>query len=259
MPPAGSPRFLIGVSHKMYFSHARTVDWCRDVAAIARDHPAIADGTVELFVIPTYLSVPAALEAFQSVALVGAQDLSTEDSGAYTGEVSGSEIAELGCRVVEVGHAERRRLFGETDEIVASKTDAALRNGLDPVLCIGEAVRTRAEDAIADCTAHIASALEPSRTAGHHGRVIVAYEPHWAIGAPEPASAEYIGTVCSALREYVGSLSDFPGSVVIYGGSAGPGLLGEIADSVDGMFLGRFAHDPEAVRVILDEAADAAT
>lgn len=257
MTTAGSPRFVLGVSHKMYFSHARTLEWCRDVARIAGSHRAIASGEVELFVIPTYLSIPAALDVLGPVVLVGAQDLSTEDSGAFTGEVSGAEIAEIGCRVVEVGHAERRRLFGETDEIVASKTDAALRNGLDPVLCIGEAVKTSADAAISDCIAQINRALAPSRAAGRGGRLIVAYEPHWAIGAPEPASPDYIRAVCSALRKHVRSLADFPASVVLYGGSAGPGLLTDIADSVDGVFLGRFAHDADALGVILDEAADA--
>jgi triosephosphate isomerase len=242
----------------MYFSHARTVEWCLDVARIAADHRAISSGAVELFVIPTYLSIPAALDALDAVALVGAQDLSTENSGAYTGEVSGAEIAELGCRVVEVGHAERRRLFGDTAEIVGLKTDAALRNGLDPVLCIGETVLTSTDAAIRDCIAQIDSALTPSRLAGRSGRLIVAYEPHWAIGAPEPASADHIRTVCSALRTHVRLLGDFPASAVIYGGSAGPGLLSVIADSVDGIFLGRFAHDANALGIILDEAADAA-
>lgn len=258
MTPSGSPRFLIGVSHKMYFSHARAVEWCESVAEIAGNHPAVTGGDVELFVIPTFLSVPAALDLLGPLVLVGAQDLSTEDSGAFTGEVSGAEIAELGCRVVEVGHAERRRLFGETDEIVAAKTDAALRNGLDPVLCIGEAARTTLDDAIRDCIAQIDSALATSRGAGRTGRVIVAYEPHWAIGAPEPASADHIRGVCSALREHVRSLAGFADSAVIYGGSAGPGLLSVIADGVDGVFLGRFAHDPDALALILDEAADAA-
>ena len=258
MAAPGSSRFLIGTSHKMYFSHARTVAWCHSVAEIAGKHPAISGGAVELFVIPTYLSVPAALDAFGSLALIGTQDLSIEDSGAYTGEVSGAEIAELGCRVVEVGHAERRRLFGETPEVVAAKTAAALRNGLNPVLCIGEAERTTPDEAVRDCIAQIDSALEPSRLAGHGGRVIVAYEPHWAIGAPQPASPDYIRAVCSALRAYVRTLSGFPESAVIYGGSAGPGLLTEIADSVDGIFLGRFAHEPEALGVILDEALAAA-
>ncbi|MBG6237221.1 triosephosphate isomerase [Mycetocola sp. CAN_C7] len=247
------------MSHKMYFSHARTVEWCSDVARIAAEHPAIVSGNVELFVIPTYLSVPAAIDLLGSLALVGAQDLSTEDTGAFTGEVSGAEIAELGCRVVEVGHAERRRMFGETDEIVGLKTAAALRNGLDPVLCVGEVEQGRAEEAVAECIRQIESALAPSRRAGNGGRVLVAYEPHWAIGASEPASAGHIRTVCSALRDHLRTLPDFPASAVIYGGSAGPGLLSEIADGVDGLFLGRFAHDVESLTAILDEAGDAAS
>ncbi|SEB70674.1 triosephosphate isomerase [Paramicrobacterium humi] len=255
--------YVIGVSLKMYFSHARTVEWCRAVADIARSHTAIADGDAELFVIPSYLSVPAAREILGDLAAVGAQDLATEDSGAFTGEVSGAQIAEFGCRVVEVGHAERRRLFGETEEIVRQKTDAALRNGLAPVLCIGEADKQDPSDAAAECIRQLDDALSLAREAGHGGRVIVAYEPFWAIGASEPASPDYIRAVCSRLRDHVRSLTDFPRSAVIYGGSAGPGLLSTIGDDVDGLFLGRFSHDPAAVATILDEvhalsSADAA-
>ncbi|WP_279586830.1 triose-phosphate isomerase [Diaminobutyricimonas sp. TR449] len=246
--------YIIGVSLKMYFSHARTLEWCRAVADIARTHPAIAQGTAELFVVPSYLSVPAAREILGDLAQVGAQDLATEDVGAYTGEVSGAQIAELGCRVVEVGHAERRRLFGETEETVRAKTDAALRNSLAPVLCIGEAVQGTPSDAAAECIRQLDDALALARERGHLGRVIVAYEPYWAIGAEEPASPAYISAVCTELREHVRGLTDFPNSAVIYGGSAGPGLLTEIGDSVDGLFLGRFAHDPAAVSSILDEA-----
>jgi triosephosphate isomerase (TIM) len=246
--------YVIGVSLKMYFSHARTVEWCRAVADIARTHPALADANAELFVVPTYLSVPAAREILGDLALVGAQDLSTEDAGAFTGEVSGAEIAELGCRVVEVGHAERRRLFGETDETVRAKTDAALRNSLAPILCIGEAVQSTPANAAAECIRQLDDALMLARERGHFGRVIVAYEPYWAIGAPEPASPEYIRAVCAELRDHVRGLSEFPQSAVIYGGSAGPGLLTQIGGSVDGLFLGRFAHDPAAVSRILDEA-----
>lgn len=245
--------YLIGVSLKMYFSHARTLEWCRAVAEIARTHPAVQEGGAELFVIPSYLSVPAAREILGDLAAVGAQDLATEDSGAFTGEVSGSQIAEFGCTVVEVGHAERRRLFGETDDVVRRKTDAALRNGLSPVLCIGEAEKQDPADAAAECIRQLDDALSTAVQAQHGGRVIVAYEPFWAIGAPEPAEPEYITAVCSILREHVRSLSDFPDSAVIYGGSAGPGLLSRIGGDVDGLFLGRFSHDPAAVETILDE------
>ena len=83
---------------------------------------------------------------------------------------------------------------------------------------------------------------------------MVAYEPHWAIGAAEPAPDDHISTVCAALRTAVAGLDAHPDSSVIYGGSAGPGLLTRLADTVDGLFLGRFAHDPTALATVLDEA-----
>jgi triosephosphate isomerase len=226
----------VGVSLKMYFGHSGALEWCDGVAALD-----VPDG-VELFVIPSFLAIPEALEIFSGTSIaVGAQDLFWEDSGAFTGEISGSELAELGVDVVEVGHAERRRLFGETDEVVALKTAAALRNGITPVLCIGE--QERADDAAQVCLAQLESAL----TGAPDGRVIVAYEPVWAIGAAEPAPAEYIRAVTSELRK--------TGHTVIYGGSAGPGLLTELGDDVDGIFLGRFAHDVNALAAVLAEAA----
>ena len=243
---------LVGVSLKMYFGHRQSLDWCARVAELAHAHPGIASGAVELFVIPGYLSVPGALEVFEGGrVVVGAQDLAAADNGAFTGEVSGVELAEIGVAVVEVGHAERRRLFGETDEIVAQKTAAALRNGIAPVLCIGETVQGDPADAAAECLRQLASALNGSVD----GRVIVAYEPVWAIGAAEPAPADHIRTVCAILRESVGSLAGRGGSAVIYGGSAGPGLLTELGSDVDGLFLGRFAHDTAALGRVLDEAA----
>lgn len=254
-----SPRFLIGVSLKMYFSHARTREWCASIGEIARAHPAIS-GThtpakAELFVIPSFLSICDALELLGDVASVGGQDIAVADSGAFTGEVSGAELAEIGCRIALVGHAERRRFFGDTEETVAAKTSAAVRNGLTPVVCIGEAERGDPEGAAAECIRQLESALAPARAGGRTGSVIAAYEPYWAIGAAEPASDDHIRTVCSGLREHLSTWEDFPGSAVIYGGSAGPGLLTRIADSVDGIFLGRFAHDPNALTAILDEVS----
>jgi triosephosphate isomerase len=250
-------RFTIGSSLKMYFSHRQTLEWVGAVAEICREHPATAGGTVEFFVIPTFPSIPAVVELARPAGIaVGAQDLHWADTGAFTGEVGGPELAELGATMAEVGHAERRALFGETDEVVARKTLAALRNGLAPVLCIGEQDRGAPPDAVASCIAQLESALEPARASGTGGRVIVAYEPVWAIGAAEPAGPEHVTAVCRALREHLRGDALFPGAQVIYGGSAGPGLLPRIAADVDGMFLGRFAHDPSAVRRILDEVKE---
>jgi len=247
-------RFFIGSSLKMYFGHKRTLEWVRGVADICADHPATTGGTVQFFVIPTFPSIPGVLDIAAPAGIaVGGQDLHWEDVGPFTGEVSGAELAELGCTLVEVGHAERRAMFGETDEIVARKTLAGLRNGLAPVLCIGEAEPGAPAEAGALCIDQLESALAPARASRTGGQLLVAYEPIWAIGAPEPAPPEYVTTVCRALREHIGADELFPDSKVIYGGSAGPGLLPRIAADVDGMFLGRFAHDPSAVRRILDE------
>lgn len=249
-------RFVIGSSLKMYFGHQRTLEWVRAVADICTAHPVTTDTTVEFFVIPTFPSVPAVVGLAQPAGIaVGAQNLHWEDAGAFTGEVSGAELAELGCTLVEVGHAERRAMFGETDEIVAHKTLAALRNGLAPVLCIGELERGRPGEAAGFCIRQLESALGPARTSDTDGRLLVAYEPIWAIGAAEPAPPEHVTAVCRALRKHLDGDELFPQAQVIYGGSAGPGLLPKIAQDVDGMFLGRFAHDPNAVRRILDEVA----
>ncbi|MBK0417808.1 triosephosphate isomerase [Leucobacter sp. CSA1] len=246
---------LIGTSLKMYFSHARTVEWVTEAARLAGRHPAVADGRVVPFVIPQFPSIPAAVEIGGPAGLrVGAQDVAAEDAGAFTGEVSAAVLAELGCRYAEVGHAERRRLFGETEEIVAAKVDAALRNGLTPLLCLGELERGEPAAAVAECVRQLDSALGVARSAGRGGDIVIAYEPVWAIGAARPAGPDHIRGVCGPLREHARARVS-PSARVIYGGSAGPGLLEAIGDSVDGLFLGRFAHDPASFGSVLDEAA----
>jgi triosephosphate isomerase len=245
----------VGVSLKMYFGHERARAWFDEVAARVRDHAAVRSGAVELFVTPTYLQVLPAVAAFAGTRVqIGGQDVSAEDSGPFTGEVSAAELAEVGATIAEIGHAERRRLYGETDEVTAAKTRAALRAGLTPLLCIGETERQDPDDAAAVAVAQLRSALEGADA----GAVIVAYEPVWAIGAPEPAGHEHIRAVAAALRRAMSTDAARAGSVVIYGGAAGPGLLTALGDAVDGVFLGRFAHDPDALLRVLDEAAELA-
>ena len=239
-------RATVGVSLKMYFGHAQTLAWCEEVASLAREHTG-----VDIFVIPDFVSIVDAVRVFDGTGVVvGAQDLAWEDAGAFTGEVSGSVLAEVGVGVVEVGHAERRRIFGETEEVVAAKAAAALRNGIAPVLCIGEVEMGSADAAADECLRQLDDALAGAPA----GRVVVAYEPVWAIGAAQPAPSEHIRAVTARLKAAVAGFADRDGSVVIYGGSAGPGLLTELGDDVDGVFLGRFAHDPAALEAVLVEA-----
>ena len=237
----------------MYFGYDDTIRWCKAVRDIGHTHPAVTHGSTELFVIPSYPALARTRDLFAGTRVgLGAQNLHWEDAGAYTGEVSGTMLAATGCGYVEVGHAERREMFGETDAVVAAKTAAALRNGLVPVVCIGEPEPSPAAESLLYCVEQLGSALSRSEAMGST-RVIVAYEPIWAIGAAEPAPVEYIRAMCAGLRT---AAIGWPSLAVtiIYGGAAGPGLLGMLQDCADGLFLGRSAHDPKALEVVLDEA-----
>lgn len=244
---------FIGSSLKMYFTHARTLDWTTQVAEICKTHPAVTTGAVVPFVIPSFPTITAVHELAESgQMLVGAQDAHWEDAGAFTGEVSPVELSEIGVSLVEVGHAERRSIFKEDDEVVALKVAAIVRNGMTPLLCVGEQEHGDAASAVAECLAQVHSGLSQAPEDAS-GRLIVAYEPIWAIGAPAPAGDDHIKAVCQGIKDGLAELGGFEVSV-IYGGSAGPGLLPRITPEVDGMFLGRFAHDPKAFGAILDEA-----
>jgi len=241
---------LVAVSLKMYFDRPRTLAYCGELARWARSTPAVAAGEVRVAVLPDFLTLDAALRVLAGTGVrVGAQDLCSEDRGAFTGEVSGADLAALGVACVEVGHAERRTLFGEDEALVAAKTRAALRNGIVPMLCVGEAERGRPEDAAASVLAQVRSAVGEDASADE---VWVAYEPWWAIAAAEPAPADYVARVCLRVRE--GLAGHLPNASLVYGGSAGPGLLTRLGDAVDGLFLGRFAHDPAAFVAVVDEA-----
>ncbi|MCL2464425.1 MAG: triose-phosphate isomerase, partial [Micrococcales bacterium] len=109
-------------------------------------------------------------------------------------------------------------------------------------------------EAVAENVRQVHAALSLARVRGDRGRVMVAYEPQWAIGADEPADPGYIRAICGGIQAELTDEPRFPGASVIYGGSAGPGLLPKISQAASGLFLGRFAHNPAAVSHILDEA-----
>ena len=243
MPAA---EIYVGVSTKLYLSYRESRAWIEAVAEIAREHRAVQSGRVALFVAPSTPLLDSAVHVLRgSGVVVAAQDVSRFASGPYTGETGAPMLAEIGVAMVEIGHAERRALFSETAEVIRAKITAAHDAGLTPLLCVGETERSDPADAAGSC-------LEQLRDASR-GPLVIAYEPVWAIGAAEPASADYVRATVAAIRR---GLPDAQrGSPIIYGGSAGPGLLGQLRPDVDGVFLGRFAHDPENVRAVLDEAA----
>jgi triosephosphate isomerase len=244
-PPSGAT--WIGVSTKMYLGYAASLGWLRQVRDIVADRPGlVAGGPVQLFLIPSFPVLESARDILADVpVLLGAQNCAWGD-GPLTGEVSPAMLAELGVGLVEIGHAERRSLFGEDDDVVARKAAAALAAGVTPLLCVGEPERSTPQEAAAFCARQVQSAqVDPAS-------VLIAYEPVWAIGAPVPAPADYVNATITALRSALSGTAEDRVRVV-YGGSAGPGLLLQLG-AADGLFLGRFAHDPVNLGTVLDEA-----
>jgi triosephosphate isomerase len=234
---------LIGTSWKMNLTPSEADRWFRTFVPLVAD---LSDR--ELFVLPPFTSISVARERLLGTTIAwGAQDVHPDDSGPHTGDVSAPMLADLGCRYVEVGHSERRRDHGETPELIAAKVAAILRWEMTPLICVGEdragPIGSVIPAVLADleaCLAGVASVAV--------GRIVVAYEPAWAIGVGAAAApAARVGAVQSALADWLRRRADGPSPRILYGGSvdeaaAGP-LLAE--PGVDGLFVGRYALDPE--------------
>ncbi|WP_132994411.1 triose-phosphate isomerase [Gordonia zhaorongruii] len=201
--------------------------------------PAKYFDKVDVTVIPPFTdirSVQTVVDGDKLLLTYGAQDVSEHDSGAYTGEVSGAFLAKLGCTYVVVGHSERRTLHDESNETVLAKTKAALRHGLTPIVCIGEGLDVR------ESGEHVAYNVEQIKeslaglSADEIAKIVVAYEPVWAIGTGRVASAGDAQEVCGAVRGALAELADQATADtvrVLYGGSVNAKNVGEIVSQID--------------------------
>jgi triosephosphate isomerase len=233
-------RCIVGVGLKMYLSYRETIDWLKSIKARSAGF-----GDVGVYVLPTF---PALCEAQKMLAgtriLYGAQDTFWEERGPFTGEVSPLVLRELGCTFIEVGHSERRRMFGETDECVQRKTNAVLSQGLIPLICIGEPTKQHTNKAIDFTINQLRSALgglSKIEKMPENPAVVIAYEPVWAIGVDRSASADHIGPIVAAIREELSTIWK-GANVVLYGGSVNPSQAEGLSHTnVDGLFVGRSA------------------
>jgi triosephosphate isomerase (TIM) len=209
--------------------------------------------TVEVAVLPPFIdlrSVQTLIDGDKLKIRYGAQDLSAHDSGAYTGEVSGSMLAKLNCSYVVVGHSERRQHHGEDEEICNAKVKAAYRHGLTPILCVGEPLEIRkAGQHVQHTLAQLDGALReiPAEQAVS---IVLAYEPVWAIGTGEVATPEDAQEVCGAIRLRLAELYDqelADGVRIQYGGSVKSGNVAAIMaqPDVDGALVGGASLDAE--------------
>jgi triosephosphate isomerase len=207
----------------------------------------------EVAVLPPFTdirSVQTLIDADKLDLRYGAQDLSTQDKGAFTGEISGAMLAKLGCTYVAVGHSERREYHAESDEIVNAKVQAAYRHGITPILCVGEVLEIRKVGTHIEHTLAQLDGALAGLPADRARSIVVAYEPVWAIGTGEVATPEDAQEVCAAIRTrlaelYSGDLAD--GVRVLYGGSVKASNVAAIMakPDVDGALVGGASLDPD--------------
>ncbi|MGA8846819.1 MAG: triose-phosphate isomerase [Nocardioides sp.] len=203
-------------------------------------------GKVEVVVVPPFTdlrSVQTMVDGDRLSLKYGAQDVSTQDSGAFTGEISAEMLAKLGCSYVVVGHSERRELHAETDEVVNAKAHKTVAASMVPIVCVGEGLEVRkAGEHVAHTLAQVEGSLA-GFTAEQVADLVIAYEPVWAIGTGEVATPEDAQEVCGAIRARVRELHGEAAADavrVLYGGSVKAANIAGIMvkDDVDGALVG---------------------
>lgn len=244
----------VGTSWKMTKTLAEGREFARRLAEALAAEPRLRE-RVHPFVIPPHTALAAvAAELEGSGVVVGAQNAHWEDAGAWTGEVSVPQVADAGAGLVEIGHSERREHFNETVATTAAKVAATLRHGLTPLLCVGEPAEVRDAGGSAEhILAQVRGALE-GLSEEELGRVLVAYEPIWAIGEHgRPATVPELEAPFAALQAEFGSRA----AAILYGGSVHQDNAAELLamDDVDGLFVGRAAWRLEGYLELLRLAA----
>jgi triosephosphate isomerase len=214
----------------------------------------------DIVVCPTFLSLAPVKECLKETRIrLGAQNLFWEEEGAYTGEVSGPLLKDIGCDYVIVGHSERRQYFHESDDTVNKRIKAALKSGLKPIVCVGETLGEREKEQTFDVISTQLTGAFLEITASQFAEIAIAYEPVWAIGTGRNASPEQAQEVHRFIRAKIAELygESIAGATRIqYGGSVKPanasGLLSQ--QDIDGALVGGASLDAESFSEIIKSA-----
>ena len=248
------PHTLLALNWKMNKTPTQAAAWAADLTG------KLSASTATLAIMAPAIDLPALQTALAgSMVQYGAQDVSANESGAYTGEISAAKLLDVGAKYAVVGHSERREYHAETSQVVASKARAALSAGLIPIVCVGEGleVRERGE--------HVAYTLDQLReslagiTVANAGQIVVAYEPVWAIGTGKTATAADAEELCAAIRRALSGLLGEVGAgvQVLYGGSVKGGNIAEICGqpNVNGALVGGAALEVGSVLEMVNALA----
>ena len=246
-------RPVIAGNWKMYKTQAETR------AFFAALKPLVAGSThCDIVVAPPYTALAAAVEAVRGSAIsIAAQDVHWEKEGAFTGEVSTKMLVEAGCRGVIIGHSERRQYFGETDEAVHKKLKAALEADLVPIVCVGETLKEREAGQTEMVLNRQFRGGFSTLTGAEFSRIIIAYEPVWAIGTGRTATPEMAAEAHRFLRQLAAAgftPERAAGLRILYGGSVKPdnikGLMAQV--EIDGALVGGASLDAQSFASIVN-------
>lgn len=249
-------RPIVAANWKMHKTHLEGIQAVQKLSYLLDGEDA---ERVEIVICPPFTalrSIETLMDSDRLPYALGAQDVHWEDAGAFTGEIAPGMLEALRVRYVIVGHSERREHFGETDETVNRKIRAVLGHGMTPILCVGETLQERDVGATEDkVTRQIREGLRGVKSE-EAGRLVVAYEPIWAIGTRRNAEPGDAGQVVGLIRQTIASL--YPGEVaegvrVQYGGSVKAGNIRDFMahPEIDGALVGGASLDPEEFALIV--------
>jgi len=243
---------VIAANWKMYKTPDQARDFFRDFLPLVAGHDRD-----EIVVCPPFLAIPAAVEASKGSHLaIGGQNVHWEKEGAYTGEISPGMLLAVGATHVIIGHSERRQFFGETDDVVNLKLKAALESGLTPIVCVGEVLEEREAGLTEDVLRRQCLRAFHAISAKKAAKLIVAYEPVWAIGTGKTATPQMAADAHALIRAEAEKAfgQEFGAQLrILYGGSVKPenvkGLMAE--GEIDGALVGGASLDPKSFAAIV--------
>ena len=243
---------LIAANWKMYKTPQQSKQFLQDFLPLVIDHDRD-----EIVICPPYVNLHAAIESAQgSRVAIGAQDVYWKEEGAFTGEISSTMLVAVGCTHVIIGHSERRQYFGETDDTVNLKLKAALEHGLTPIACVGEVLEEReaglTEEVLRRQCLRAFHALSAKKAA----KLVIAYEPVWAIGTGKTATPQMASDAHGIIRGEAAKAfgQEFADALrILYGGSVKPenatALMSE--EEIDGALVGGASLDPKSFGAIV--------
>ena len=247
-----SRKKLIAANWKMYKNPDQTRDFFRDFLPMVSGHTRD-----EIVVCPPCVDLPAAVESAKgSNVAIGSQDMHWEKEGAFTGEISTCMLVDIGCTHAIIGHSERRQYFGETDDVVNLKLKAALEAGLTPIVCVGEVLEEREAGLTEDVLRRQCTRAFHKVSTKKAGKLVIAYEPVWAIGTGKTATPQLASETHLVIRGEAAKTfgDDFAANLrILYGGSVKPenakALMAE--EEIDGALVGGASLEAKSFSAIV--------